>query len=244
MTEQTTQGRSSQSNNRDRILAASLELFNERGALAVSTNAIAAHLGISPGNLYYHFENKEQIIREHYSNYSEFRELIARTLRLPPEGEAVQPSQLAGFFMSAVDAIWEYRFIYRDLDGLVVRDPEFARIFRSDVEWGRSRLSALFTSIIDGSKIPAKPTERELERLCTNIQLVQVSWISFLSTVRGILTLKRSDVAEGGLHAFAVLEPYLERGVRQEGTNHHGENTVSVQRLLKAPSQQGAPFEC
>ena len=49
--------------NRQRIIDAALMLFNDQGTGAVSTNHIADAAGISPGNLYYHFRNKEEIIR-------------------------------------------------------------------------------------------------------------------------------------------------------------------------------------
>ncbi len=38
-------------NTRQRIVQAALELFNQQGERQVTTNHIAAHLGISPGNL-------------------------------------------------------------------------------------------------------------------------------------------------------------------------------------------------
>ena len=70
---------------RDRIIEASLQLFNEQGERAVTTNHIAAHLGMSPGNLYYHFRNKQQIIAELFERYAAEAE---QNLALP-EGRAL-----------------------------------------------------------------------------------------------------------------------------------------------------------
>ena len=55
---------------RDKIIQASIVLFNEQGERNVTTNHIAAHLNISPGNLYYHFRNKEDIILSIYEEYA------------------------------------------------------------------------------------------------------------------------------------------------------------------------------
>ena len=48
---------------KEKIVSAAVELFNASSVGGVTTNHIAAHLGISPGNLYYHYANKEEIVR-------------------------------------------------------------------------------------------------------------------------------------------------------------------------------------
>ena len=56
---------------RDRILQTALALFNEEGEENVSTVDIAAVMGISPGNLYYHFKGKEAIIAGLFEGFEE-----------------------------------------------------------------------------------------------------------------------------------------------------------------------------
>ena len=72
---------------KDKILQASIELFNQVGERQVTTNHIAAHLGISPGNLYYHFRNKEDIVRQIFKEYAK---LLDTRIKPPTDkGEAL-----------------------------------------------------------------------------------------------------------------------------------------------------------
>ena len=52
-----------------RILEAALDLFNRFGEPNVSTTLVAGELGISPGNLYYHYPAKDELINRLYADY-------------------------------------------------------------------------------------------------------------------------------------------------------------------------------
>ena len=60
---------------RQRILDSALTLFNAQGESNVSTNHIADELEISPGNLYYHYRNKDDIIEQLFQRYEERMDL-------------------------------------------------------------------------------------------------------------------------------------------------------------------------
>jgi AcrR family transcriptional regulator len=203
----TRQDFSARGNNRDRILETSLEMFNDRGVWAVSTSTIAAELGISPGNLYYHFANKEQIIRELWAKFDHDAQLV---LRDPEEDGLLPPQRLAQFFVGVFDTIWRFRFIFRDADELSARDAEFGEAFRNEVEWGRQRLLVLFNSLIryGAMRLPEDPLD--LDRLSVNMNVVLLNWLRFLSLAEGKEVVGPDAFAEGGMQAFVMLVPYLE----------------------------------
>jgi AcrR family transcriptional regulator len=53
----------------ERILEVTLELFNRFGEPNVSTTLISAELNISPGNLYYHYPAKDELINSLFDRY-------------------------------------------------------------------------------------------------------------------------------------------------------------------------------
>ncbi len=108
---------------KDRILQISLQLFNERGERSVTTNHIAAELGISPGNLYYHFRNKHEIIKELMYQYQvETLEMLSL-----PEDRPLTTNDKINYFQVLSGQLWSYRFIHRDVYHLVESNEDFKR---------------------------------------------------------------------------------------------------------------------
>ena len=110
-------------NTHDRILDTALRLFNQSGTAAVSTNHIAAALGMSPGNLYYHFRNKEAIIRALFEQQFAHWDAIYSL----PNDRMPTLDDLQRLVDNTFPISWNYRFIYRELIALLRRDDELNR---------------------------------------------------------------------------------------------------------------------
>jgi len=105
---------------KERILQLSLQLFNERGERSVTTNHIAAELGMSPGNLYYHFRNKNEIIKELMEQYQhQTLEMLAL-----PEDRALDANDKIHYFQVLSSQLWAYRFLHRDVYHLVENNED------------------------------------------------------------------------------------------------------------------------
>jgi AcrR family transcriptional regulator len=108
----------------ERILEVTLDLFNRFGEPNVSTTLISAELNISPGNLYYHYPAKDELINSLFDRYERaLNELLNAS-------DGVRDVEDAWFFMHTLfELIWQYRFLYRDLNDLLSKIADWRPIF-------------------------------------------------------------------------------------------------------------------
>lgn len=94
---------------KDRIVEAARSLFNEQGYGAVTTAALAAHLGIAEGNLWYHFKTKRALLE---ALADRFGAVIETRLALRPDGDPV--GSYVRLLAVMMEEFRRFRFIYRD----------------------------------------------------------------------------------------------------------------------------------
>jgi AcrR family transcriptional regulator len=188
---------------RERILDVSLAMFNERGEPNVTTNHIADELEISPGNLYYHFRNKDDIVENLFARY-EAR--IDQALTTPEDRLPTLEDIWLQLHMS-FEVMWDYRFIMRDLVDLTSRNRKlrmhFARILK--------RASANATEVLQGlvrAEI-MRASRAEIEATANNVLLIATFWMNY-NTVRGGSTERTpADLTQGIYQVMMLIAPFL-----------------------------------
>lgn len=164
-------------NTRDKIIDSALRLFNEQGTKAVSTNHIAAAAGISPGNLYYYFRNKEDIIRvifEQMDTYGMEQYLLIFNGLQPGTLEAIEQT-----FVMIQKFNWRYRFFKRELTALVMNDNLLKESFH---QTHRRMLEVIRKSNNDAVAIGTlKPLpDKEMALFTEEIWIVTLFWLNYL----------------------------------------------------------------
>lgn len=163
---------------RERILETSLQLFNRFGERNVTTADIAVEMEISPGNLYYHFRNKEAIVLAAYDQaLRAYDEVWDRAGAASPT-----PETMRGLLQGTFDAQWRFRFLQRELPSLVQRDEALRVRYRAVQE----RRLAAFRSLVRGwvaSGIAKPIAEERLEDLVTASWVVGDQWLAYLEAM-------------------------------------------------------------
>lgn len=139
----------------ERILSTSLELFNRFGEPNTSTSMIAGELRISPGNLYYHYPSKDELINTLFDQY-------ARTLtELLAAANDVRDVEDAWFLLhSLFELIWQYRFFYRDLNHLLSRNRHLETHFPALLMRKKSALRGCWIICAPPMPLPPNPRRR------------------------------------------------------------------------------------
>ena len=185
---------------RERILQASLLLFNTQGERNVTTNHIASHLGISPGNLYYHFRNKSMIVAELFSEFERRMEVFF-TL---PEGATVTLEDKARYLESLLEIIWQFRFLHQGLEYLLDSDPELAARYRQFSQRSLCSTQKIYQAFADAGILELNA--RQVETLSINVWIVLSGWMHFLTTTQGIQQDLSQQLLRRGIYQILILE--------------------------------------
>lgn len=212
---------------KDRIVAAALQLFNEQGEANVTTNHIAAHLGISPGNLYYHFRNKNDIIHRIFQQYAEH----LRKSFTPVTGPASASPAVWFHYLDAIFYVmWEFRFFYANLNDILHRDPELHKKYLAVQRELEVNLQALLREL-NAQQVLAIPDE-EIEPLSQTLKMVVSFWVSYQSAQSLNPRISQAVLYEGVARVLLLLKPYFhpEKGAELATLAGH------YQALARTPS--------
>jgi AcrR family transcriptional regulator len=186
---------------RQRILDTSLAMFNGQGEPNVTTNHIADELEISPGNLYYHFRNKDDIIEQLFQRYEERMD----SALLAPEGRLPGLEDIWLQLHLVFECIWDYRFLYRDLVDILSRNRHLRLRFARILKRAAGNATAVMRGLVQAGVMRA--SAREVDSTATNILVLATFWLNYAS-VRGDRD-ERESIRFGIVQVMMLVSPFL-----------------------------------
>jgi AcrR family transcriptional regulator len=158
---------------RDKILLTSLVLFNDEGEQNVTTVDIANELDISPGNLYYHFHGKDEIIPELYAAF----ELELIDILSAPLQKNLNAQDTWFYLYIVFEHIFNHRYLYRNLSDILQRYPTIAKKFSKVLELKVQATKAVALELRSHDIIELD--DSALERLCDNVAMSLTFWLTY-----------------------------------------------------------------
>ncbi len=195
----------------ERILEVTLDLFNRFGEPNVSTTLISNELGISPGNLYYHYPAKDELINSLFDRYERaLNELLNAS-------DGVRDVEDAWFYLhTQFELIWQYRFLYRDLNDLLSKNRRLETHFQLVLKNKTRAIRTLLDGMNRSGAIAID--SREVDATATSMVVVLTYWLSFeyVRDPRNALEPANAQAAllRGAHHVLNLLVPYLEASQR------------------------------
>ena len=190
------------SKTKEKILTASLGLFNNEGEGRVSSVDIASVMGISPGNLYYHYKGKDEIIA---ALFDDFEDEIRMVLSAPIK-EPLQIEDNWVYLYIIFEEIYDFRFFYRNLSQLIIRIPELAPRFARILALKERTANAFLGPIEDSGILIFEPGEKDA--LSGRLAQHFTFWLQYHDLRHGTSASAKSLIDQGVYNSLIQIAPY------------------------------------
>ncbi|WP_454700764.1 TetR/AcrR family transcriptional regulator [Agrobacterium burrii] len=189
---------------RDRILDTALELFNRGGPDRVTTAEIALAVDINEGNLYYHFRTKESLVLALFARFEADAMMLVATVDGADEGAA---ATYAGFLRQWFSLVWNYRFLFRDLVGLIALAPSLVEPVRTISAAMRLAVGDIVGRMQNAGLVTIPESERDA--VLTNLWIVSTYWAAYLNLQEGVSEFGQQQLDWGLQQVSSLFRPYL-----------------------------------
>ncbi len=192
---------------KDRILVTSLTLFNEEGEANTTTIDIANEMDISPGNLYYHFKGKDEIIGELFQQYEvALSETLTAPIERPLSDKESNVEDNWYFLYVVMEEMFQYRFLYHNLEDILYRYPRIRKRFRRLIQLKRAALYAICQTLLKQAVIDTQ--DQQLLGLVDNMTLTLTFWFSYDQLLNDNRPAQVT-IHQGVLQLLTMVAPYL-----------------------------------
>ncbi len=192
------------SNIKDKILKSALRLFNEKGISQVSLRDIASEMGISLGNLTYHFKKREDIIDALYlSLVNKFDVVVNENL-----GTKNQLQLLFEIPYTTLSNFYEYRFLMLDFVLITRSHDAIGNHYRKLIREREQQFEMLINDLVAAKLLREERIVNEYNYLFKNLRIVIDFWLSSKAIDQNGKTSKK-DVLEGSQLLEYIIFPFL-----------------------------------
>ncbi len=190
--------------NKQRIIDATIELMNERGG-AVGTTQLVEHLSISPGNLYYHFRNREEILAE---VLAQLRLDLDEVLILEAD-EVPDARHLAEVLIGGARVLWRYRFFFSSSIELVSREEALVTSYRDFCIRGTRQVETILDRLLVPPVGIVRLSRKDQAKLAETLWVLWTSWPRYAELLAGQGSSEKEILRNHEALEF-VLKPYFE----------------------------------
>lgn len=181
------------------ILEVARTLFNEKGTQSSTTNHIAKAMGISPGNLHYHYKNREEIVRLLYIQMR--KETTPPADKIPKDLATLQVHE-----KMVIKVRWEYRFFFKEMLSLFARDAELEELYIKDNIAHRRRIRQVLNNLVANGELSISD-EEDIDFL---VDAISLSWQFYTSLMYTIgQELDATTVQNVTKYTRAAMKPYI-----------------------------------
>lgn len=184
---------------KEKILVTSIDLFNRSGVFSVTTNHIAKAMDISPGNLYFHYDNKEEIILEL------FNRMMKETYSIWKQQKKNEMKPL-DFIDANFEVYWKYRFFHREMYSLRRKDSMLGKMWKTHMVKMMKLMNVQYRQWVKKGYMNELSNTKEMMYVYESLLAMATTYLQFFESTEKMPG--RRSIERGKSHVARLLLPY------------------------------------